>query len=77
MTGLRERIDLRVEGDPSIASGVAPTEVARCPARSGWCAIARERGARIHVLHISTGEEMAFLEAPQGCRDRARRRRTI
>ncbi|MFO1148752.1 MAG: dihydroorotase [Alsobacter sp.] len=62
---LRERRDLRVEGDPSSHPVWRSPEVAmRCTQR--LVAIARRTGARIHVLHISTAEEMRFLA---GCKD--------
>jgi dihydroorotase len=57
---LRERRDLRVEGDPSSHPVWRSPEVAlRCTQR--LVGIARRTGARIHVLHISTAEEMRFL----------------
>ncbi len=58
---LRARKDLRVAGDPTLAPGLALARRPPCGAPSGWCAIAHETGARIHVLHISTAEEMVFL----------------
>ncbi|MCX8504364.1 MAG: dihydroorotase [Beijerinckiaceae bacterium] len=57
---LRARKDLRVEGDPSSHPIWRSPEVAlRCTER--LVSIARETGAKIHVLHISTAEEMLFL----------------
>ena len=57
---LEERKGLRVEGDPSSHPIWRDAEVAlRCTRR--LVRIAREAGARIHVLHISTGDEMEFL----------------
>jgi dihydroorotase len=57
---LRERRGLRIEGDPSSHPVWRSPEVAmRCTRR--LVAIARSTGARIHVLHISTAEEMRFL----------------
>lgn len=57
---LRERRGLRVDGDPSSHPVWRSPEVAlRCTER--LVAIARRSGARIHVLHISTAEEMPFL----------------
>jgi dihydroorotase len=57
---LRERRDLRVAGDPRSHSVWRSPEVAlRCTER--LVRIAREAGARIHVLHVSTADEMAFL----------------
>ncbi|WP_406857939.1 dihydroorotase [Alsobacter sp. KACC 23698] len=57
---LRARKDLRVEGDPRSHPVWRSPEVAmRCTER--LVRIAHETGARIHVLHISTAEEMRFL----------------
>ena len=57
---LRERKDLRVAGDPSSHPIWRSPEVAlRCTER--LVRIARKTGANIHVLHISTAEEIAFL----------------
>jgi dihydroorotase len=57
---LRERRDLRVPGDPRSHPVWRSPEVAlRCTER--LVRIARATGARIHILHISTAEEMAFL----------------
>ena len=57
---LRERKSLRVEGDPRSHPVWRSPEVAlRCTER--LVQIAREAGARIHVLHVSTAEEMAYL----------------
>ncbi|MBN9062782.1 MAG: dihydroorotase [Rhizobiales bacterium] len=57
---LRERAHLRVKGDPSSHPVWRSAEVAmRCTER--LVRIARETGARIHVLHISTADEMRFL----------------
>jgi dihydroorotase len=62
---LRERRGLRVEGDPSSHPVWRSPEVAlRCTER--LVGIARRTGARIHVLHISTAQEMRFLA---GCKD--------
>ncbi|MET0605773.1 MAG: dihydroorotase [Beijerinckiaceae bacterium] len=58
---LRERAHLRVKGDPSSHPVWRSAEVAlRCTER--LVRIAREVGARIHVLHISTADEMRFLQ---------------
>ncbi|WP_353187131.1 dihydroorotase [Bosea sp. (in: a-proteobacteria)] len=58
---LRERMPLRVEGDPSSHPVWRSPEVAlTCTKR--LVRIARETGARVHILHISTGEEMVFLK---------------
>ncbi|MGO4704651.1 dihydroorotase [Microvirga sp. 2MCAF38] len=57
---LRARKDLRVEGDPSSHPVWRSAEVAlTCTKR--LVRIARETGARIHVLHVTTAEEMEFL----------------
>ena len=59
---LRERMHLRVPGDPSSHPVWRSPEVAlRCTQR--LIAIARKTGARIHVLHISTGDEIPLLQA--------------
>jgi dihydroorotase len=57
---LRDRKNLRVEGDPSSHPIWRSAEVAlACTKR--LVRIARNTGARIHVLHISTSDEMYFL----------------
>ncbi|HYF56895.1 MAG TPA: dihydroorotase [Salinarimonas sp.] len=59
---LRERMDLRRRGDPSSHPEWRDVETAvRCTTR--LIAIARETGARIHVLHISTADELPLLAA--------------
>ncbi|RVU19711.1 dihydroorotase [Methylobacterium oryzihabitans] len=57
---LRERKPLRVPGDPS-SHPVWRSPEAALKATQRLVRIARETGARIHVLHISTAEEMRFL----------------
>lgn len=58
---LRERMHLRVPGHPSSHPVWRSPEVAlRCTER--LVRIARACGARIHVLHISTADEMEFLK---------------
>ncbi len=58
---LRERLGERVEGDPSSHPAWRDELVAlSCTQR--LVRIARQTRARIHVLHISTAEEIAFLE---------------
>ncbi|GJE62677.1 dihydroorotase [Methylobacterium trifolii] len=57
---LRERKGLRVPGDPASHPVWRSPEVA-LKATQRLVAIARETGARIHVLHISTREEMRYL----------------
>ncbi|MEF2071955.1 dihydroorotase [Consotaella aegiceratis] len=57
---LRDRLDERVEGDASSHPVWRDAQAAlQCTER--LVAIAEETGARIHVLHISTAEEIAFL----------------
>jgi dihydroorotase len=57
---LRDRKDLRVENDPSSHPVWRSEEVAmRCTER--LVGIARKVGAKIHVLHISTAEEIRWL----------------
>ena len=57
---LNERRHLRVEGDPS-SHPVWRDETAALMATQRLVGIAREAGKRIHVLHISTREEIDFL----------------
>ncbi len=58
---LRERMHLRVEDDPSSHPVWRSVEVAlNCTRR--LVRIARKTGAQIHVLHISTAEEIEFLK---------------
>ncbi|MDP8917311.1 MAG: amidohydrolase family protein, partial [Pseudomonadota bacterium] len=58
---LRERKGLRIEGDPRSHPVWRSAEVAlACTQR--LVRIARDTGARIHVLHITTAEEMALLK---------------
>jgi dihydroorotase len=59
---LRLRLSERVEGDPS-SHPVWRDEVAALTCTQRLVRIARETRSRIHVLHISTAEEIAFLEA--------------
>jgi dihydroorotase len=59
---LEERKNLRVEGDPR-SHPVWRDEIAAMQSTQRLVALARETGKRIHVLHISTGEEMEFLAA--------------
>ncbi|MFC5989875.1 dihydroorotase [Limoniibacter endophyticus] len=58
---MRERADLRVENDPS-SHPVWRDEVAALKCTERLVRIAHETRARIHVLHITTAEEIAFLE---------------
>jgi len=58
---LRERRNLRVEGDPRTHSVWRDEEAAlTCTMR--LVRLARETGKRVHVLHITTAQEMAFLQ---------------
>ncbi len=57
---LKERMHLRVEGDPSSHPVWRDAEAAMIATRR-LVSIAREYGKRIHVLHISTKQEMEFL----------------
>jgi len=59
---LRERLGEQIEGDPS-SHPVWRDEIAALTCTERLVAIARKARARIHVLHISTAEEIAFLEA--------------
>ncbi len=59
---LEERKDLRVEGDPS-SHPVWRDEIAALQCTKRLVAIARKAQARIHVLHISTADEIPFLAA--------------
>ncbi|MGX5849906.1 dihydroorotase [Mesorhizobium sp. PL10] len=58
---LRERLGLRVDGDPS-SHPVWRDEIAALRCTERLVRIARNTRARIHVLHISTAEEIVFLE---------------
>src|SRR3974390_3116648 len=57
---LNERKPLRVEGDPR-SHPVWRDEVAALMATERLVRLARESGKRIHVLHISTKQEIEFL----------------
>ena len=58
---LNERKALRVAGDPS-SHPIWRDEIAALRATQRLVAIAREKRAQIHVLHISTAEEIEFLQ---------------
>ncbi|ODN70941.1 dihydroorotase [Methylobrevis pamukkalensis] len=58
---LRDRMDERIPGDPSSHPVWRDAEAALMCTRR-LVGIARDVGARIHVLHISTAEEMVFLK---------------
>jgi dihydroorotase len=57
---LNERKRLRIEGDPR-SHPVWRDEIAALRATERLVRLAHETGKRIHVLHISTKEEIAFL----------------
>ena len=59
---LRERLGERVSGDVS-SHPIWRDEIAALQSTERLVRIARETRARIHVLHISTTEEIDFLEA--------------
>ncbi len=61
-TRLKERAHLRVEGDPS-SHPVWRDAVAAYQCTDRLIRLARETGRRIHVLHISTGDELPLLAA--------------
>ncbi|RUZ31596.1 dihydroorotase, partial [Mesorhizobium sp. M7A.F.Ca.CA.001.04.1.1] len=58
---LRERLGERIEGDPA-SHPVWRDEIAALRCTERLVRIARNARARIHVLHISTAEEIVFLE---------------
>ncbi len=58
---LRERQNLRIEGDVT-SHPVWRDEIAALQCSERLVRIARKCGASIHVLHISTEEEMVFLQ---------------
>lgn len=58
---LNERKNLRVEGDPS-SHPIWRDEIAALKCTQRLVNIARETGALIHVLHISTADEIEFLK---------------
>lgn len=58
---LRERLGERIEGDPS-SHPIWRDEIAALRCTERLVRIARDVRARIHVLHISTAEEILFLE---------------
>lgn len=59
---LRQRLGLRVAGDPASHPVWRDTEAALSSTRR-LVSLARRAGARIHVLHVSTAEEIDFLAA--------------
>jgi dihydroorotase len=58
---LNERKPLRVSGDPS-SHPVWRDEIAALKSTQRLIALARQARARVHVLHISTAEEIDFLQ---------------
>jgi dihydroorotase len=59
---LRERMNLRVEGDPG-SHPVWRDATAALMATRRLVGLAHETGKRVHVLHVTTKEEAAFLAA--------------
>jgi dihydroorotase len=57
---LNERKKFQIKDDPS-SHPVWRDEVAALMATTRLVTVARETGAKVHVLHISTGDEMKFL----------------
>ncbi|MBB5046728.1 dihydroorotase [Rhodopseudomonas rhenobacensis] len=57
---LNDRKGLRIEGDPR-SHPVWRDEIAALTATQRLVALARETGKRIHVLHVSTKQEIEFL----------------
>lgn len=58
---LNARKELRIDGDPS-SHPVWRDEIAALQCTERLVRIAHETGARVHILHISTAEEIAFLK---------------
>ena len=57
---LRERMDLRVENDPR-SHPVWRDAVAALTCTQRLIALARQTGKRVHVLHVTSRDEIAFL----------------
>ena len=57
---LKERAHLRVEGEPS-SHPVWRDETTALRATERLTSIARQTGARVHLLHVSTAEEIDFI----------------
>jgi dihydroorotase len=57
---LNARKNLRVEGDPASHSIWRDAEAAIMATKT-LLKLARETGARVHILHVSTGEEMTLI----------------
>jgi dihydroorotase len=62
---LRERMDVRRAGDPSSHPEWRDVETAMSCTRR-LIAIAEKTGARIHILHISTADEMPLIAGHKG-----------
>jgi dihydroorotase len=58
---LRERKDQRIEGDPR-SHPVWRDELTALTCTERLVRLARDTGKRIHVLHVTTAQEMAFLK---------------
>ena len=58
---LNERKHLRIEGDPR-SHPVWRDEIAALQCTQRLVRLARETGKRVHVLHITTAQEMEFLK---------------
>ena len=58
---LEERKHIRVQGDPR-SHPLWRDEITALQCTQRLVKIAREKGAKIHVLHISTGDEIDFLQ---------------
>jgi dihydroorotase len=59
---LRERMHLRVAGDPS-SHPAWRDELVALRATERLTRVAEETGARVHLLHVSTADEIAFIRA--------------
>jgi dihydroorotase len=59
---LNERKSLRIEGDPR-SHPLWRDEIAALTATQRLVRLARETGKRVHVLHVSTAQEIELLEA--------------
>lgn len=57
---LRDRLDLRRAGDPA-SHPIWRDEIVAIRSTERLVTLARKSGARVHVLHVSTAEEIAFL----------------
>jgi dihydroorotase len=58
---LNERKPLRIEGDPR-SHPIWRDEIAALRSTQRLIALARETGKRVHVLHVSTAQEIDFLK---------------